>query len=134
MLVAAFTPEKARLVAVAWLSALKAGELVTSLWCETEVASAVAMKTRTGELAVRDREPVFARVRSGLRERAAFVPIEPDHFDRATDYLRRSERGLRGGDALHLAIAHAAGATLWTLDRKMAEAGQALGLDARLLG
>ena len=45
----------------------------------------------------------------------------------------RSAKPLRASDALHLAIAADAGAQLWTLDKPMAEAGQALALDVRLL-
>ena len=41
---------------------------------------------------------------------------------------------LRAGDGLHLAIASANGATVYTLDRGMAEAGFALGVSVKLLG
>jgi predicted nucleic acid-binding protein len=41
--------------------------------------------------------------------------------------------GLRAGDALHLAIASQHGATVYTLDQRIAEAGPALGVSAQLL-
>ncbi|MDE2464494.1 MAG: PIN domain-containing protein, partial [Alphaproteobacteria bacterium] len=41
--------------------------------------------------------------------------------------------GLRAGDALHLAICADHGATLCTLDRRLGEAGPALGVKAELL-
>jgi uncharacterized protein len=41
--------------------------------------------------------------------------------------------GLRGGDALHLAIAAESGAALYTLDRRMVEAGLPLGVTTHLL-
>ena len=41
--------------------------------------------------------------------------------------------GLRAGDALHLAICADHGATLCTLDRRLSEAGPALGVRTMLL-
>ena len=41
--------------------------------------------------------------------------------------------GLRAGDALHLATASEHGATVHTLDRRLAEAGPVLGVPTRLL-
>ena len=41
--------------------------------------------------------------------------------------------GLRAGDALHLAIAADHGATVQTLDRRIAEAAPTLGIPARLV-
>ena len=42
--------------------------------------------------------------------------------------------GLHAGDALHLAIASHHGASLHTLDRRLVEIGQALGVDSALVG
>ena len=42
--------------------------------------------------------------------------------------------GLRAGGALHLAIASHHGANLHTLDKRLVEIGQALGVDAVLVG
>jgi uncharacterized protein len=41
--------------------------------------------------------------------------------------------GLRAGDALHLAICASHGATLCTLDRRLGDAGSALGIKTILL-
>ena len=64
---------------------------------------------------------------------AILIEVERWHFASAADLLRRCKPPLRASDALHLAIAADAGATLCTLDRRMAEAGQALGLAVELL-
>jgi predicted nucleic acid-binding protein len=40
---------------------------------------------------------------------------------------------LRAADALHLAIAKDIGATLCTFDKRLASAGKALGVSARLI-
>jgi hypothetical protein len=42
--------------------------------------------------------------------------------------------GLRAGDALHLAVAAEHGATLWTLDVRLAEAGPVLGVATGVVG
>ena len=56
------------------------------------------------------------------------VPVGNSAFADAARWLATPKLGLRAGDALHLAIAKAAGATVWTLDNRMFTAGQALGL------
>lgn len=106
--------------------------MLTSKWCETEAASALATKVRTGALPAERYDALLQVIQRWLRS-TVNVAIEEHHFVLATRLLAQRTKPLRGGDALHLAIAADAGATLWTLDRKMAEAGQALGLDVRLL-
>ena len=66
-----------------------------------------------------------------LRDSARLLPVTDLHCRRAVELVERS--ALRAGDALHLAIAEASDAVVVTLDRRMAEAGQALGLGTILL-
>nr|QQZ51955.1 PIN domain-containing protein [Phenylobacterium glaciei] len=61
------------------------------------------------------------------------APVSAAHFKTAARFADQYALGLRAGDALHLAIAVDQGATLCTLDRRLAEAGQALGLKVELL-
>jgi len=50
-------------------------------------------------------------------------------FDLAKDFLTRPGMGLRGGDALHLAIARNRDAeAVYSLDKTMLQAGKMLGL------
>ena len=51
----------------------------------------------------------------------------------AARFADRHELGLRVGDALHLAVCADHGATLCTLDRRLAEAAPALGVRTTLL-
>lgn len=60
------------------------------------------------------------------------VPVEHGHFVTAGDFARRPN-GLRAGDALHLAVADARGATVCTLDAGMARAAEGLGLPVVLI-
>lgn len=133
LIVAAVTDETASVASRNWLASLREGDLVSSKWCETEVASALALKVRVGSLDTNQRRPTLGVVRNMLAASAVMVAIDALHFDAATDLLARGDKALRGGDALHLAVAARAGATLFTLDRRMAEAGTALDLDVCLL-
>jgi predicted nucleic acid-binding protein len=54
-------------------------------------------------------------------------------FRTAARFADQHVLGLRAGDALHLAICADHGATLCTLDRRLANAGSALGVKAMLL-
>jgi len=55
------------------------------------------------------------------------------HFRAAAKFLDQHALGLRAGDALHLATASEHGATLYTLDQRLAEAGPVLGVPTQLL-
>ena len=56
------------------------------------------------------------------------LPIGPGHFRTAARFADQRELGLRAGDALHLAVSAEQGATLCTMDRRLFEAGPALGV------
>lgn len=133
VVVSAFTDEVSSTIADVTMRSVAAGQLLTSAWCETEVASALALKVRTKELVPERRLPLFELIRSTLAKSARMIAVEQYHFIAARVLLNRCTTPLRGGDALHLAIAADAGARLCTLDRRMAEAGQGLGLDVQLL-
>ncbi len=133
LIVSAFTDEISSTAARAWLASLSSDSLLFSKWCETEIASALSGKVRIGVLAAERRVPVMQGIRDNLYAAAQLVHVGAADFDRATQLLENSEKPLRGGDALHLAIAERVGAALYALDRRMVEAGAALGIDAHLL-
>jgi predicted nucleic acid-binding protein len=134
VLVSAYVEEAFSLTAESWLISILPGDMVSSAWCETEIASALAAKTRARQITATDRPELLAMITAMLNASARFIPITKRHFESAGDFLSRSALSLGSGDALHLAVAAAAGATLVTLDRRMAEAGLGLGLDVQLLG
>lgn len=84
-------------------------------------------------LAASDLDGTLGVIRTMLTASATAFPVEQRHFGLAAGLVVRSPVQLRAGDALHFAISSDARAELVTLDRKMAEAGQALGLGTRLL-
>jgi predicted nucleic acid-binding protein len=58
------------------------------------------------------------------------VPVPRADFRTAARFADRHDLGLRGGDALHLAICEDHGISLCTLDQKMYQAAMALGVRA----
>jgi predicted nucleic acid-binding protein len=132
VLVAALTREEATGRVQAWLAAQPAGSLAISEWVHTEFASALSIKVRTGELGVEERAAVLAAFARHIRKSFHVLPIPAEAFRVAAVHLNGHELGLRAGDALHLAIAQAHGATLCTLDRRMAAAATSLGVNAEL--
>jgi predicted nucleic acid-binding protein len=68
-----------------------------------------------------------------LKNSLVLVQVRESDFDTASRYVDNVTLGLRGGDALHLAVSHAHGLTLATLDKRLAEAGIQLGAPTLLL-
>ena len=60
-------------------------------------------------------------------------PVTGGQFRAAARYADQHSLGLRAGDALHLAVASEHGATVYTLDQRLAEAGPALCVPAQLV-
>lgn len=134
VLVAALTAEAATAKVTAWLEARGAADsLYTSDWVETEIASALSLKVRTGQLTASAREAAFAEWQ--LLRTAGLLSCEITAADvtAATSMLHRPEQNLRASDALHLAIARRHGLTVATLDQAMATAGLANGVKTLML-
>ena len=126
----AVSAEPATAVVLEWLA--RERDILGSDWLMTEAAAALAQKRRMQILSAQE----HARALSALRDQIApysSLPVTRQDFRLAADFAGRPEAGLRAGDALHLAIAAAAGATLATLDKRQAEAGAALGVSTLLL-
>jgi hypothetical protein len=116
----------------AWLMASQGEDLAISAWVITEFSSALSVNMRTGKLSAAQRAGAMTQF-GQMRNSLTILPITDSHFHAAALYADRDELGLRAGDALHLAIGSAHGATVVTLDRLMAEAGQAVGIPTILL-
>ena len=69
-----------------------------------------------------------------MAESLSVLPVTSEQFRIAARFVDQHALGLRAGDALHLATASQHGATVWTLDQKLAEAGPRLGVPTRLVG
>lgn len=128
LLVAALTREVRTRQIQAWLGAQDVDELAISDWVVTEFSAALSRKLRMTQIEAGQRAEAlaaFARLRA---ESFAILPIASRHFHLAAHFADQHVPGLRAGDSLHLALCADLGATLGTLDRRLAEAGTALGV------
>lgn len=128
LLVALLTPEEHSERADAWFTHQPVGSLLISGWVATEISSALALKVRSKALTL-DRRAAALAAWNALREASLLtLAVEDDHFEKAAQIADRYDLGLRGGDALHLAIARDAGCRLATFDKRMAKAALELGI------
>ena len=134
LLVAALCDEEMSAPAQAWLGEQEPGTLLISEWTITEISSAMGLKLRTGALDLEQRAAALAAFNLLVSESFTTLPVTGAHFRAAAKFLDQHGLGLRSGDALHLAVASEHGATLQTLDRRLAAAGPALGVRTQLLG
>ncbi len=79
-------------------------------------------------MSVQSRPLAISLFNSVFRPSVEVVPVIGQHFSDAARFVERHELSLRAGDALHLAISNYHGATLCTLDNRLAVAGPILGV------
>lgn len=114
--------------AIDWLGNVDLSLAGTSWWTETEFASALGIQCRKKALTPHQARLAHARFADLLAMVTRLNVLEQDYL-RASDYCIDSSYGLRGGDALHLAIAQRHGCTaVATLDKDMQANAKRLGL------
>ena len=132
VLIAYLTPEAGSDTAEAFIQS-KGEPLVVSSWTEVELMSALGVKLRSRQLGEADANEVIDAYSRLVAPHLRRISVEDGHHRKAVMLLDGWKTTLRAADALHLAIAAAHGAHVFTFDRGMAEAGAALGISVQLL-
>ena len=113
----------------AYVGRLAAGSLYISHWTALELASVVAREVRMKRLTEADARIVLAEFDILASDSLNVLMPTVADFGLAREYVERFGTGLRGGDALHLAIAANRGASkILTLDAGFIDAGKLLKL------
>lgn len=131
-IVAALSQEATTRIVHDWLESHETEHLAISDWTITEVSSALAIKLRTGSISLDQRAACLSAFNAMTADSLATLAVEARHFRMAAAFVDQQTLGLRAGDALHLAVAATHGASIHTLDRRLAEAGPLLGVPTRL--
>jgi len=132
LLVAALTREPRTERAQKWLSAQPLQALSISDWVITEFSAALSLKVRMKQLRPVHRADALAAFTALAEESLSVLPLSRLDFRTAARFADQHGRGLRAGDALHLAVAANHGTRLLSLDRTQVEAAKALGVSASL--
>ena len=111
----------------------EATTIAVSEWSLTEFAAAFSIKLRMRTVSETDRATARRRLQRYIAQNFELLPVNGSHFRQATAFADDHQSNLRAGDALHLAIAAEIGATVWTLDQRMAAAGPLVGVATRLV-
>lgn len=111
-----------------WLDANAKTPKVISDWVNTEVSSALSLKVRTQELTLTQRAEILVEWTRFRDLSLELIPVSRKEFRAATAFVQQHALGLRAGDALHLALTESVGASLVTLDARMASAAVELGI------
>lgn len=133
LVVASLYNEAATAGVQTWLADQDPDRLLIGEWTITEFSSASAIKLRTGQIDNGHRAAALAMFNQLVAQSFTVLPVKGIHFRTAAKFADLHALSLRAGDALHLAVASESGATICTLDHRMANAGPELGIPTKLL-
>lgn len=109
-------------------------ELGISQLVEVELVSALSRRVRMGELGPTEAQSIAEQFQTDLDDGFyVLIPIEPNHYTQARDWIRQFSTSLRTLDALHLAIAATNHIPLVTADEELIESAGQLQVEVRVL-
>ena len=112
-----------------WLAAADAAPLCSADWCVPEVASALSLKVRTGQLDEAQADVAWQAFGAACDGLLDLLPVQATDYATAAQMCRMPQAGLRAGDALHLAVALRSGCdALLAFDHNMNKNARASGL------
>ena len=112
-----------------WLAGTDAVPLCSSDWCVPEVASALSIKVRTGQLEEAHCDAAWQAFGAACDGLLDLLPVQAVDYATAAQMCRVPQAGLRAGDALHLAVALRSGCdALLALDHNLNMNARASGL------
>lgn len=125
-----FVREPASEAVLAWLES--AGEaLISSDWMHTEFASALALKVRSGAIELNEAREAVRELDRLCEAGLPLSAVSRNAFREAARVAGNPGKGVRAGDALHLAVARELGAqAVATADLALARGAEANGLRA----
>jgi predicted nucleic acid-binding protein len=124
-----FLPEPTSKAVMAFVDDLPPDELTVSHWTMVEFASVLGRHVRGGRIDGAFAGEVAAHFETLVPGTFRILPPTVADLTLAKQWLADPARGLRAGDALHLAVARNNEARLIvTFDKKMIRAGRHLGL------
>ena len=104
-----------------WLAAQDAAQLLISDLTFGEVPSAIVIKLRTGQISLDQRAAALALFNRLVADSFTPLAVTERQFRTVARLADQYGLGLRARDALHLALAAEHGATVHTLDQRVAE-------------
>jgi uncharacterized protein len=112
-----------------WLAGPSSAPLCSADWCVPEVASALSLKVRTGQLDELQADKAWQAFGAACDGLLDLLPVQAADYTAAAQMCRVTQAGLRAGDALHLAVALRCGCdTLLAFDQNLNRNARASGL------
>jgi uncharacterized protein len=132
ILVAYYCPESLSEKVEAFITAQR--QPAISALTEIEMFSAISRKVREKSMDRHDAGRVMAKFISHLDDHYfTYLPVKPQHFRLARDWIGMFKLSLTTLDALHLAIASSEGLSIVMTDKSLLKSAKGLGLNSILL-
>ena len=132
VLVPAFVADAGSAKVVEFLTSTPDERLVSE-FAVAEVGSSLSRLVRMSDLTAGQAHEALAEFDNWRLATATTIDVQPVDVRHAGSIVRRFELGIRAPDALHLAVCNRLGATLVTMDRRLAQAARVSGVETEFL-